>query len=79
VAKAWCARAARSVCETAIQIHGGIGNTWECPAHVHLRRTLLSGDLFGGEGLSIERVLRHRGLLPGAAHDHGTGDSHGFR
>ena len=41
VAKAYCARAARSVCETAIQVHGGIGNTWECLAHVHLRRALL--------------------------------------
>ena len=37
-AKAYCARAARSVCETAIQVHGGIGNTWECLAHVYLRR-----------------------------------------
>ena len=42
VAKAYCARAARTVCETAIQVHGGIGNTWECLAHVYLRRALLS-------------------------------------
>jgi hypothetical protein len=28
VAKAWCARSARAVCETAIQVHGGVGNTW---------------------------------------------------
>ena len=40
VAKAYCARAARTVCETAIQVHGGIGNTWECFVHVHLRRAL---------------------------------------
>jgi hypothetical protein len=59
VAKAYCARAARSVCETAIQVHGGIGNTWECLAHVHLRRALLSGDLLGGVGPSLERVLAH--------------------
>ena len=42
VAKAYCARAARIVCETAIQVHGGIGNTWECFVHVYLRRALLS-------------------------------------
>ncbi|MGH3968655.1 MAG: acyl-CoA dehydrogenase family protein, partial [Mycobacterium sp.] len=36
VAKVYCARAARTVCETAVQVHGGIGNTWECLAHVHL-------------------------------------------
>ena len=50
VAKAYCARAARTVCETAIQVHGGIGNTWECLAHVYLRRALLSSDLLGGVG-----------------------------
>ena len=37
VAKAYCARAARTVCETAVQVHGGIGNTWECIVHVYLR------------------------------------------
>jgi hypothetical protein len=57
LAKAYCARAARTVCETAIQVHGGIGNTWECLAHVHLRRALLSTDLFGGAGPNLERVL----------------------
>jgi alkylation response protein AidB-like acyl-CoA dehydrogenase len=40
IAKIYCARAARTVCETAIQVHGGIGNTWECLAHVYLRRVL---------------------------------------
>jgi hypothetical protein len=46
VAKVYCARAARTVCETAIQVHGGIGNTWECLAHVYLRRALTSTELF---------------------------------
>jgi alkylation response protein AidB-like acyl-CoA dehydrogenase len=56
-AKAYCARAARAVCETSIQVHGGIGNTWECLAHVYLRRALVSIDLLGGVGPSLERVL----------------------
>lgn len=46
IAKVYCARAARTVAETAIQVHGGIGNTWECLAHVHLRRALASTHLF---------------------------------
>ena len=46
IAKVYCARAARTVCETAIQVHGGIGNTWECLAHVYLRRALTSAELF---------------------------------
>ncbi|BCI54410.1 acyl-CoA dehydrogenase [Mycolicibacterium litorale] len=45
-AKLYCARAARTVCETAIQVHGGIGNTWECLAHVYLRRVLTSTELW---------------------------------
>jgi hypothetical protein len=65
-AKAYCTRAARSVCETAIQVHGGIGNTWECLAHLYLRRALLSGDAFGGVGANLARVL--------AAHDIGAGN-----
>ncbi|HEX5946538.1 MAG TPA: acyl-CoA dehydrogenase family protein, partial [Acidimicrobiales bacterium] len=69
VAKAYAARAARSVCETAVQVHGGIGNTWECLAHVHLRRALLSSDILGGAGASLARVLDH----------HGIGDAHGLR
>src|SRR5262249_49272888 len=38
IAKVYCARATRTVCETAVQVHGGIGNTWECVVHVYLRR-----------------------------------------
>lgn len=59
VAKAYCARAARNVCETAIQVHGGIGNTFECFAHVYLRRALASSDLLGGVGSNLARVLEH--------------------
>jgi alkylation response protein AidB-like acyl-CoA dehydrogenase len=61
-AKAYCARAARSVCETAIQVHGGIGNTWECLAHVFLRRALLSSEVLGGVGANLSRVLAARGI-----------------
>ncbi|MGV9799979.1 acyl-CoA dehydrogenase family protein [Mycobacterium sp. NPDC003449] len=46
VAKIYCARAARTVCETAIQVHGGIGNTWECLAHVYLRRALTATEVW---------------------------------
>jgi hypothetical protein len=65
--KAYCARAARSVCETAIQVHGGIGNTWDCLAHVFLRRALLSSGVLGGVGPNLARVLaaRHIGADDG--------------
>jgi alkylation response protein AidB-like acyl-CoA dehydrogenase len=61
-AKAYAGRAARVVCEIAIQVHGGIGNTWDCLAHVYLRRALLSTDLLGGIGASLARVLQYSGI-----------------
>jgi len=44
VAKIYCARSALTVCETSIQVHGGIGNTWECLSHVYLRRVLAATE-----------------------------------
>ena len=46
IAKIYCARAALTVCETSIQVHGGIGNTWDCLAHVYLRRVLAATELW---------------------------------
>jgi alkylation response protein AidB-like acyl-CoA dehydrogenase len=60
VSKAYCARAARAVCETAIQVHGGIGNTWDCLAHVYLRRSLLSSEWFGDGGTQLRELERER-------------------
>jgi hypothetical protein len=71
LAKAYAARGARTVCETAIQVHGGIGNTWECLAHVHLRRALLSTDLLGGAGPCLRRVLAHAGIAADGGGDRG--------
>jgi alkylation response protein AidB-like acyl-CoA dehydrogenase len=59
IAKAYCARAGRTVCEIAIQVHGGVGNTWDCLAHVYLRRALVSADVLGDVGASLVRVLDH--------------------
>lgn len=60
VAKAYCARAARTVCETAVQVHGGIGNTWDCIVHVYLRRALLSSQWFGDDGEQLRQLQRTR-------------------
>ena len=62
MAKAYAARGARTVCETSIQVHAGIGNTWECMAHVFLRRSQLATDLLGGVGPNLSRVLAHAGI-----------------
>jgi alkylation response protein AidB-like acyl-CoA dehydrogenase len=48
------------VCETAVQVHGGIGNTWECIVHVHLRRALLSSQWFGDDAAQLRALERTR-------------------
>ena len=60
VAKAYGARAARTVCETAIQVYGGMGNTWDCLAHVYLRRALLSSRWFGDDAEQLRQLSRTR-------------------
>jgi alkylation response protein AidB-like acyl-CoA dehydrogenase len=65
VAKAYCARAARTVCETAVQVYGGMGNTWDCIVHVYLRRALLSSRWFGDDAEQLRQLQRTR---LGAAH-----------
>jgi len=60
VAKTYCTRAARAVCEAAVQVHGGLGNTWECMAHVYLRRALLSSQWFGDDGVQLAALGRER-------------------
>jgi alkylation response protein AidB-like acyl-CoA dehydrogenase len=62
IAKVYCARAARTVCESAVQVHGGIGNTWDCLAHVYLRRVLTDTELFPAR-------LEEAGLVPAPSED----------
>lgn len=79
VAKAYAARAARTVCETAIQVHGGIGNTWDCMAHVYLRRALLATDVLGGAGTNLARVLDHHEIDRHEIARHPIGGARGLR
>lgn len=57
VAKAYCAEHAVTVCEAAIQVWGGIGMTWECPAHLFLRRALLSRRVLGDEHVQFDALV----------------------
>jgi alkylation response protein AidB-like acyl-CoA dehydrogenase len=45
-----------------IQVHGGIGFTWEHPAQLYYRRAKSSELLFGGPAVSHERLLARLGL-----------------
>jgi alkylation response protein AidB-like acyl-CoA dehydrogenase len=48
-AKAYCAEGGKTVCEAVVQVYGGTGMTWECPAHLYLRRALLNRRVLGDE------------------------------
>ncbi len=48
--------AAREACEISIQVHGGIGFSWELGIHLAYRRILADQYLLGGEGASAEAV-----------------------
>lgn len=62
MAKAYCGPAMVRLCEMAIQVHGGIGYTWECDVHLYLKRALCSAARFGHADLHRERVLTELGL-----------------
>ncbi len=46
-AKIWCSDAGLRVAESALQVHGGIGFTWESDVHLFLKRAQLDQVCFG--------------------------------
>jgi alkylation response protein AidB-like acyl-CoA dehydrogenase len=46
-AKCWCSDAASRVMSSALQVHGGIGFTWEHDIHLYLKRAHFDGLAFG--------------------------------
>jgi alkylation response protein AidB-like acyl-CoA dehydrogenase len=62
VAHAVCSESLMFVAAENIQVHGGIGFTWEHPAHLYFRRAKASQLMFGGPGFYFEHLLRRSGL-----------------
>jgi alkylation response protein AidB-like acyl-CoA dehydrogenase len=56
MAKAQTAHAANFVTAECIQVHGGVGYTWENDAHVFLRRAKVDDLLFGAQDWQRARV-----------------------
>lgn len=63
MAKAVCSEALRAAAHANVQIHGGIGFTWEDSAHLYLRRARTDEVLFGGPGQHWDRLAVRRKLL----------------
>jgi alkylation response protein AidB-like acyl-CoA dehydrogenase len=60
LAKAYCGETAVKAAEECVQLHGGIGFTWEHPAHLYLKRAKSGSIAFGSPD-------RHRAALVGLA------------
>jgi Acyl-CoA dehydrogenase, C-terminal domain len=56
VAKAAAGEAARRILKDGIQIHGGIGYTWEHDLHLFLRRATADENLVGTTGWHLDRL-----------------------
>ncbi|MGE4430935.1 MAG: acyl-CoA dehydrogenase family protein [Sphingobium sp.] len=62
-AKAYACDIYAAFCGDAVQLHGGIGFTWEHPCHLFLKRAKLSQQLFGSSARHRDRAayLRFEG------------------
>ncbi|GII92953.1 acyl-CoA dehydrogenase family protein [Sinosporangium siamense] len=64
VAQAFCGTAAVHVAEEAIQLHGGIGMTWEHQLHLYLKRAKADQIAFGTPGSHHDELARLVALPP---------------
>ena len=62
IAKVYCSQAFYHVAAESIQMHGGIGFTWEHPAHLYFKRAKSSEALFGWPAHHRDRIAALIGL-----------------
>ena len=58
IAKSYCCDAFFDCAANAIQLHGGIGFTWEHDAHLYLKRARAAATLLGSSAWQRERLVR---------------------
>jgi alkylation response protein AidB-like acyl-CoA dehydrogenase len=63
VAKAWAGDAGRYVCGEALQLHGGVGYTWEYDPHIYLKRVKTLEQFYGTTREQVEEALRRAPVL----------------
>jgi alkylation response protein AidB-like acyl-CoA dehydrogenase len=63
IAKATCSNAFYHIAAESIQLHGGIGFTWEHPAHLYFKRAKSSEVLFGSPAAHRERIAHLIGMV----------------
>jgi alkylation response protein AidB-like acyl-CoA dehydrogenase len=63
LAKAYCSEAAMHVAEETIQLHGGIGFTWEHDAHLFFKRARTGEEMLGSAREHYDRVGTHLSVI----------------
>src|SRR4029078_3466767 len=58
MAKSYACSAAVDIAGKAMQLHGGIGYTWESGIHTDLKRAALNRSLFGSPAAQRQRLAR---------------------
>ena len=56
MAKAWCSDASRRVMAAGLQVHGGIGFTWEHDMHLYVKRAQLDQVSYGDAAFHRDRI-----------------------
>jgi len=62
LAKVYCSQAYTRITGDTIQVHGGIGFTWEHPAQLYFKRAKASESLFGTPGYHRDLLAARLGL-----------------
>ena len=62
IAKSYCCDAFYDCAASAIQLHGGIGFTWEHDAHLYFKRARASATLLGSPAWQREQLARVLGM-----------------
>jgi alkylation response protein AidB-like acyl-CoA dehydrogenase len=62
VAKVWCSQAYVAVAEATVQVHGGVGLTWDHEAARHLKRAVSSRVVLGDPAHHRRLLARRLGL-----------------
>jgi alkylation response protein AidB-like acyl-CoA dehydrogenase len=73
LAKIYCSQAYSRIAGDTIQVHGGIGFTWEHPAHLYFKRAKASEAMFGTPGYHRDLLAVQLGLPAAPAAPEGPG------
>jgi len=63
IAKAYCSDAFVRCARDTLQVHGGVGFTWEHDTHLYLRRAMTHAHLLGDAIYHRQQIARHLGVL----------------